>query len=106
MKWIILGIAGAMEITWAVAMKYSGGFTQLIPSVITAVSYIASAVFLALALKNLPLGTAYAIWTGIGIIGTSVLGMLLFKETVSLPQWVCIAMIVIGIIGLRLLSSE
>ena len=76
MKWIILGIAGAMEITWAVAMKYSGGFTQLSPSVITAVSYIASAVFLALALKNLPLGTAYAIWTGIGIIGTSVLGML------------------------------
>ncbi|OLR56741.1 hypothetical protein BHK98_12110 [Hornefia porci] len=106
MKWIILGIAGALEITWAVAMKFSGGFTQLIPSVITAVSYVASAVFLALALKNLPLGTAYAIWTGIGIIGTSVLGVLLFRETVSLPQWICIALIVVGVIGLRLLSSE
>ena len=106
MKWMILGVAGALEITWAVAMKYSAGFTHPVPSVITAVSYIASAVFLALAMKSLPLGTAYAVWTGIGIVGTSVLGVLLFRETVSLPQGICIAMIVVGIAGLRLLSAE
>ena len=106
MKWIYLFVAGALEVTWAVAMKKSDGFTVLMPSIITAVGYIASAVFLALALKQLPLGTAYAIWTGMGIIGTTVLGVLLFQEKLSVPQTVCVILIVVGIVGLKVLSKE
>ncbi len=106
MKWIILALAGVLEVTWACAMKYSEGFTQLVPSVITAIGYIASAVFLALALKELPLGTAYAMWTGFGIVGTSVLGILLFHENLTLPQIICVILIVGGIVGLKLLSAD
>jgi len=106
MKWLYLVIAGALEITWAIAMKMSNGFTALIPTVITVVGYISSAVFLAIALKQLPLGTAYAIWTGMGIIGTTILGALLFHEKISIPQVICILLIVIGIAGLKLLSKE
>ncbi len=92
--------------TWACAMKYSNGFTVLLPSLITVAGYIASAVFLAMALKHLPLGTAYAMWTGFGIVGTSVLGILLFNEKLTVPQIVCIILIVAGIAGLKLLSRE
>ncbi len=106
MKWIILLIAGILEITWAVAMKMSDGFTILIPSIVTAVGYIASAVFLAIALKQLPLGTAYAMWTGMGILGTTLLGVFLFNEKLSIPQIVCVLLIVIGIVGLKLLTRE
>lgn len=106
MHWIMLIVAGLLEVTWACAMKYSNGFTVIIPSVITVVGYIASAVFLALALKSLPLGTAYAMWTGFGIVGTSVLGIFLFQEKLSVPQTICICLIVIGIVGLKLLSKE
>lgn len=105
MQWILLALAGVFEVAWAVAMKYSNGFTVIIPSIITIVGYIASAVFLALALKHLSLGTAYAMWTGFGIIGTSVLGVLLFGEKLSVPQVICIMLIVIGITGLKLLSK-
>ena len=104
MQWIMLLIEGSLEITWAVAMKYSEGFSKLGPSALTAVTYILSAVFLALALKKLPLGTAYAMWTGMGIIGTTVLGVLLFKETLSFPQVVCILLIAGGIAGLKILA--
>ena len=104
MQWIMLLIAGSLEITWAVAMKYSEGFSKLGPSALTAVTYILSAVFLALALKKLSLGTAYAMWTGMGIIGTTVLGVLLFKETLSFPQVVCILLIAGGIAGLKILA--
>ena len=104
MQWIMLILAGVFEVTWACAMKYSDGFTVVVPSVITVVGYIASAVFLALAMKNLPLGTAYAMWTGFGIIGTSVLGIFLFNETLSIPQVICVILIVTGIAGLKLLS--
>ena len=104
MQWFMLLIAGSLEITWAVAMKYSEGFSKLGPSALTAVTYILSAVFLALALKKLPLGTAYAMWTGMGIIGTTVLGVLLFKETISFPQVVCILLIAGGIAGLKILA--
>lgn len=106
MQWIMLILAGVFEVTWACTMKYSNGFTVFLPSVITVVGYIASAVFLAVALKHLPLGTAYAIWTGFGIIGTSVLGIFLFNEKLSVPQVICIVLIVIGIVGLKLLSKE
>jgi len=104
MEWIMLLIAGILEVTWAVAMKMSEGFSRLWPSIVTAIGYIASAVFLALALRKLPLGTAYAMWTGFGILGTTILGTFLFKETISLPQAGCIIMIVIGIAGLKLLA--
>lgn len=106
MKWIKLLLAGLFEVSWAVAMNYSDGFTKLVPSIITAVGYIASAVFLGMALKELPLGTAYAMWTGFGIVGTSILGVLLFKETLNLPQVICIALIVIGIAGLKVLGQD
>jgi quaternary ammonium compound-resistance protein SugE len=104
MEWLFLLLAGILEVTWAVFMKMSEGFTKLLPSVITAVGYIASAVFLAIALRKLPLGTAYAMWTGFGILGTTILGALLFKESISLPQAGCIIMIVVGIAGLKLLA--
>ena len=106
MSWIMLLLAGIFEVTWAIAMKYSDGLTVLIPSIITVVGYILSAIFLAIALKQLPLGTAYAMWTGFGIVGTSVLGIFLFQEKLSLPQIICVLMIIIGIIGLKLLAKE
>ena len=87
-------------------MKKSNGFTVLIPSIITVVGYIASAVFLAIAMKRLPLGTAYAMWTGMGIVGTTLLGVFLFKEKLSVPQVVCVMLIVIGIVGLKILGKE
>ena len=83
MHWMYLLIAGIFEISWAVGLKFSHGFSQIIPSIITVVCMILSFYFLALALKNLPLGTAYAIWTGIGTIGTVIFGILLFKEPVT-----------------------
>jgi quaternary ammonium compound-resistance protein SugE len=104
MEWIMLLIAAVLEVTCAVFMKMSEGFTRMLPSVITAVGYIASAVFLALAMRKLPLGTAYAMWTGFGIMGTTILGVLLFKETMSLAQAGCVLMIAGGIIGLKLLA--
>ncbi len=104
MEWIMLLIAAVLEVTWAVFMKMSEGFTRMLPSVITAVGYIASAVFLALAMRKLPLGTAYAMWTGFGIMGTTILGVLLFKESMSLAQAGCVLMITGGIIGLKLLA--
>ena len=106
MKWIYLLIAGLLEITWAITMKMSNGFSVLVPSIITVIGYIASALFLSIALKGLPLGTAYAIWTGMGIVGTTVLGVLLFHEKLSLPQVICVILIVVGIVGLKLLSKE
>ena len=104
MKWIYLLLAGVMEVTWAVAMKAAEGFTKPLPSVITAAGYLASALFLALALKKLPLGTAYAMWTGFGILGTSVLGAWLFHESITLPQGLCVGLIALGIVGLKLLG--
>ena len=106
MKWIMLLIAGILEVTWAAAMKCSEGFTVLIPTIVTAAGYIASAVFLSMALKELPLGTAYAMWTGFGIIGTTLLGIFMFNERLTLPQVICVIMIAAGIIGLKLLAQE
>lgn len=105
MEWIWLLFAGVLEVTWAVAMKASNGFKVFIPSAITVVGYILSAVFLAMALKKLPIGTAYAMWTGFGIVGTTVLGMLMFNEKISLPQVICIVLIISGIVGLKLLGK-
>ena len=104
MEWVYLLLAAVLEVSWAIAMKYSEGFTRLLPSMITAVGYLASALFLSLALKKLPLGTAYAMWTGFGIVGTTVLGVLLFRETLNAAQVVCVLMICGGIAGLKLLG--
>ena len=102
--WILLFCAGTTEVTWAITMKYSEGFTRLVPSLVTAVFYIASAVLLSLAVHKLPLGTAYAMWTGMGIIGTTVLGIVLFHETLTLAHAACLLMIVGGIAGLKVLT--
>lgn len=106
MKWLLLLLAGIFEIIWAVAMKYSCGFTVLIPSIITIITYILSAVFLSLALKYLPLGVAYVMWVGFGIVGTTLLGILLFNEKLTYLQVICIIFIIIGITGLKLFSKS
>lgn len=106
MQWIFLLIAGVFEVWWAIGLKYSQGFTKLVPSLFTAVGMAASLYFLALALKNLPLGTAYAIWTGIGTVGTVILGVILFKEPMDITRLVCIGFIVVGIVGLKLVSPH
>lgn len=105
MHWIYLLIAGLFEISWAIGLKFSHGFSQIIPSILTILGMIASFYFLSLALKNLPLGTAYAIWTGIGTIGTVIFGILLFKEPVDTVRILCILLIISGITGLKLIST-
>ncbi len=105
MHWIYLFIAGLFEISWAIGLKYSHGFTQIISSILTIIGMIASFYFLSLALKNLPLGTAYAIWTGIGTIGTAVFSIILFKEPVTALKLLCFVLIISGITGLKLLSN-
>ena len=104
MEWIILLVAGLFEISWAIGLKYSHGFTQLVPAVITIICMIASFYLLALALKSLPLGTAYAVWTGIGTLGTVILGIVLFKEPATALRLFCIALIICGITGLKLIT--
>ena len=106
MKWLFLACAGVLEVTWACAMKLSNGFTSVAPSVVTVAGYVLSAVFLALALKELPLGTAYAMWTGFGIVGTALAGALLFGERLTVPQLACTALIAAGIAGLKLLGGK
>ncbi len=102
MKWLYLIIAGIFETCWAVSLKHTEGFSRLWPSIITVAGMAASFYFLSLALKDLPLGTAYAIWTGIGTVGTLILGAVLFREAVTLAQIICVALIAAGIIGLKL----
>jgi quaternary ammonium compound-resistance protein SugE len=104
--WGVLLLAGLFEIGWAVGLKYAEGFTRFWPSVLTALALIASMALLALALRTLPLGTAYAVWTGIGTIGTAVLGIVLFKEPATTARLVCIALIVAGIVGLKVLAAS
>ena len=105
MSWLILLLAGAAEVTWAIGLKYTDGFKNPLPSVITIIGYIASLLLLELAIKKLPLGTAYAVWTGIGIVGTSVLSVILFKEHLSAAQLFCVFLIIGGIAGLKILAK-
>lgn len=106
MDWLILVIAGFFETGWAVGLKYSQGFTRLWPSVATIVSMAISLYLLGIALKSLPLGTAYTVWTGIGAIGTVILGILLFKEPAATARLVCIGLILAGIVGLKVFSPK
>lgn len=104
MAWTYLFIAGLLEIGWAIGLKYTEGFTKLVPTVLTVGSMIASILMLGLALKNLPIGTAYAVWTGIGAVGTAILGIYLFAEPATVARLASIGLIVAGIIGLKLVS--
>ena len=104
MAWVLLLIAGLFEIGWAIGLKYTDGFTRLWPSVFTAVSMIVSVAMLSWAMRSLPVGTAYAVWTGIGAVGTVILGIVLFGEAMTVARMACVALIVTGILGLKLAS--
>lgn len=106
MAWLVLMLAGVMEVGWAVGLKYTQGFTRLWPSVATAAALAVSMVLLAISLRTLPLGTAYAVWTGIGTVGTAVLGIVLFREPATVGRLVCIGLIVAGIVGLKVLGGR
>ncbi len=102
MYWILLFFAGLFEIGWAVGLRYSDGWTRLVPSMLTLAAMAVSFALLSLALRGLPLGTAYAVWTGIGAVGTAIVGMLFLGETLSLLRIASILLIVIGLLGLKL----
>ncbi|WP_411849087.1 quaternary ammonium compound efflux SMR transporter SugE [Yersinia ruckeri] len=104
MAWVILVIAGLLEIVWAIGLKYTHGFTRLAPSIITLAAMVVSVLLLAHAMKSLPAGTAYAVWTGIGAVGTAILGIVLLGESASAARLLSLGMIVAGIIGLKLAS--
>ncbi len=106
MAWLYLLVAGLMEVAWAVGLKYTEGFTRLWPSVWTGVALALSMLLLAAAVRTLPLGTAYAVWTGIGAVGTAALGVVLFGESASPARVACILLIVAGLVGLKLTSSD
>ena len=106
MPWVYLFVAGILETAWAIGLKYSAGFTRLGPSIFTILTMAISLYLLALALRTLPVGTAYAVWTGIGAVGAAILGMLLFNESREITRIFCILLIVAGIIGLKLTSPE
>lgn len=105
MNWIILFIAGLFETAWAIGMKYSNGFTKLYPSIFTIVTMGLSVFLLSVSLKTLPVGTAYAVWTGIGAVGTAILGIILFGESKELIRIGFILLIIVGIAGLRIFSG-
>ncbi len=102
MNWLILVIAGLFEIGWAIGLKYTEGFTRLWPTVGTALSMILSVGLLGIAMKSLPVGTAYAVWVGVGAVGTAMLGIALFNEPVNLARLISLAFILAGIVGLKL----
>lgn len=104
MSWIYLVVAGLLEVAWAVGLKYTEGFTRPVASVLTLLAMAASVGMLGLALRHLPLGTAYAVWTGIGTVGTALLGVALFGEPATVARLACIGLIVAGILGLKLLA--
>ena len=104
MSWVYLFVAGLFEIGWAIGLKYTEGFTRLVPTLLTAASMAVSLFLLGIALKTLPVGTAYAVWTGIGAVGTAILGIYLLGEPAAVGRLVCIGLIVSGIVGLKLVS--
>ena len=106
MDWVILVIAGLFETAWAIGMKYSNGFTRLYPDLFVIVTMAASVYLLSVSLKTLPVGSAYAVWTGIGAVGTAILGMILFGESKEFLRVICIFLIIAGIIGLRIFSGK
>lgn len=106
MSWVVLIVAGLFEVVWAMGLKYSAGFTRLAPSLITIVAMGISVYLLSLAVKTLPIGTAYTVWTGVGAVGAVLFGIFLLNEPVSLPRLLFVGLIVVGIIGLRITSGS
>lgn len=106
MAWVYLLLAGLLEIAWAVGLKYTEGFTRLWPSLWTGAAMVASMLLLAVAVRTLPIGTAYAVWTGIGAVGTALLGIVLFGEPRDAARLLCVLLIVAGIVGLKLTSAH
>jgi quaternary ammonium compound-resistance protein SugE len=106
MAWITLFIAGLFEVGWAIGLKYTDGFTRLWPTLLTLASMIVSLGLLGLALKTLPVGTAYAVWTGVGTVGTAILGIILFGESTAALRLACIGLIIAGILGLKLVTPD
>ena len=104
MAWLILLVAGLTEVGWAVGLKYTHGFTRPVPTAMTVVSMVLSLWLLGVAVRTLPLGTAYAVWTGIGTVGTAILGIVLFNEPATGLRVLCVALIVTGIVGLKLVT--
>ncbi|ASF45169.1 quaternary ammonium compound efflux SMR transporter SugE [Methylovulum psychrotolerans] len=105
MAWLLVFLAGVIEIVFAVSLKYNEGFTQLWPSLLTAASGALSFYLLTLAIKTLPIGTAYAVWTGIGAVGIAILGIVLFKESADWPRLLSLLLVIIGIIGLKITDT-
>jgi quaternary ammonium compound-resistance protein SugE len=105
MPWLILTIAGLLEVTWAIGLKYTEGFTRLWPSVITVVALVASVYLLAIAAKSIPIGTAYAVWTGIGALGAAILGIVIFKEPAAALRVFFLCTLLGSIVGLKLTAS-
>ena len=106
MAWAQLLVAGLLEVAWAIGLKYTEGFTRLLPSVVTIAAMVGSFVFLAQALRALPIGTAYAVWTGIGAVGTAVLGILLFHEPLTVSRCVFLGLLLVSIVGLKLTGRD
>jgi quaternary ammonium compound-resistance protein SugE len=106
MAWIYLAIAGVFEVVWVIGLKYTEGFTRIYPTIVTIIGMIISFYFLALAVKTLPIGTAYAVWTGIGAVGAIIVGMILFNEPKDLIRIVFLLFILTGIIGLKVTSGS
>lgn len=102
MAWILLFLAGLFEVAWAIGLKYTEGFTRPIPSALTLAAMVASVVLLGIAMKSLPVGTAYAVWVGVGAVGTALLGIVLFAEPATAGRLISLALIVAGIVGLKL----
>lgn len=105
MAWLLLVLAGLLEVVWAIGLKYTEGFTRLVPSVITGSAMVASVVLLGVAMKTLPVGTSYAVWVGVGAVGTAVLGIVLFGEPATAGRIASLGLIVAGIVGLKLAST-
>jgi len=105
LAWVLLVVAGLLEVGWAIGLKYTQGFTRPWPSVFTLAAMVVSVVLLGIAMKTLPVGTSYAVWVGVGAVGTAILGMLLFGEPATAGRLVCLGLIVAGIVGLKLAST-
>lgn len=106
MAWVFLVIAGLFEVGWALGLKYSEGFSKPVPSVLTIIGMIFSFGLLSVALRTLPIGTAYAVWTGIGAVGTAIVGILIFHEPAQMLRLMCVGLIIAGIVGLKVTSGH
>ncbi len=106
MAWMTLILAGALEIAWPIGFKYSNGFTKILPTIPTMLALMLSFFLMSISAKTLPIGTVYAVWTGIGVLGTSLCGILIFKESYDIMRVACIMLIFVGVVGLKFVAKE